>query len=596
MSLLQKAVETYDCQQALVGSVRANHATLAPVSHLVTSAQICIKLDEEGNLLGADLKDEKIVIPVTESSAGRTSGKEPKPHLLAEQISYLTPLNNDKYCAYIKQLNEWYLSEFSHPKLYPILTYIKKGTIIQDLLQRNLIDVDDKGLPKKDKTMICWSVTSLDPDIPSECWMDKSLFDSFRRYYFNLKKNEKKVLCMVSGEVMLPASQHLKIIGNAKLISANGSSGFTYRGRFINDEQALTVGYEISQKAHNAIRWLIAEQGVIIAGRTFLCWNPQGYQTPGVVGAFRKQSSTPKLTPTDYRNDLNLTLHGYKANLPEREGVVIAAFDAANNGRLSLTYYNELLGSDFLQRLYDWDQSCCWYNGPFGIQSPSLERIVECAFGVRRKEKNQVKFVADDGVLKQQMQRLIACRVDSGRIQTDIVKALVNRASASNGCEEKLWRSTLFTACAVLNKYNIDEKGVNVMAWQLDHPDRSFQFGRLLAVMERVELDHYQKTDEERQTSAIKAMPMFRRRPHSTYVRIDEHLRLAYVPRVPPYSRNRYAKLKDEIMGIISTFPENELNKPLDDIYLMGYDMQHAEFFKSTKNDEEIIDNNEEEA
>ena len=31
-------------------------------------------------------------------------------------------------------------------------------------------------------------------------------------------------------------------------------------------------------------------------------------------------------------------------------------------------------------------------------------------------------------------------------------------------------------------------------------------------------------------------------------------------------------------------------------IYLMGYDMQHAEFFKSTKNDEEIIDNNEEEA
>ena len=452
--------------------------------------------------------------------------------------------------------------------------------------------------------MICWSVVGSDPAISPDCWRDKSLFDAFDSFYSDIKETAEQTLCMVSGDMGSAALQHPKGIsafnGNAKLISANDSNGFTYRGRFESDGQAASVGYVASQKAHNALRWLITEQGVIIAGRTFLCWNPQGYQTPGVVGAFRKQSSTPKLTPTDYRNDLNLTLHGYKGNLPEKAGVVIAAFDAATSGRLSLTYYNELLGSDFLQRLYDWDQSCCWYNGPFGIQSPSLRRIVECAFGVKRTENNQEKFVADDGVLKQQMQRLIACRVDSGRIQTDIVKALVNRASALNGCEINLWRSALFTACAVLNKYNIDEKGVNVMAWQLDHPDRSFQFGRLLAVMEHVEQDYYYKTREEkyeeRQTSAIKSIQEFRRRPFSTYERVNRHLLQAYLPRVDRFSRNRYAKLRDEIMGIISTFPENELNKPLDDIYLMGYDMQHAEFFKSTKNDEEIIDNNEEEA
>lgn len=587
MSLLQKAIETYDSHQALVGVAKEGHATLAPVSHIITNAQICIKLDADGELIDAYSMDEKIVIPVTETSAGRTSA--PCAHPLADQIEYLNPANGEKYALYISQLKEWYESEYSHPELYPILAYVQKGTIIRDLAQKNLIDLDEKGNPLKEKTMICWSVLDNESASVTECWRDHSLFEAFDRYYAHMKMNGQKALCMVSGAVVPVAAQHPKGIsafnGNAKLISANDSSGFTYRGRFSDDCQAATVGYDASQKAHNALRWLITEQSITVGGRTFLCWNPQGLKIPGVLGGFRKQS-TPKLVPTDYRDELYLTLQGYKADLPEKAGVVIAAFDAATSGRLSLTYYNELLGSDFLQRLHDWEHTCCWYNGPYGIQSPSLRRIVECAFGVHRTEKNQEKFVADDGVLKQQMQRMIACRVDSGRVQTDLVKALVNRASSPNGCDEKLWRGAVFTACAVLNKYYHDQKGVDVMAWQLDYPDRSFQFGRLLAAMERVELDYYRKTNEDRQTSAIKSMPEFRRRPFSTYERVNRHLQQAYLPRIARYPRERYARIRDEIMAIIRELPECELNKPLSDLYLMGYDLQHAEFFKSAKNDE----------
>ena len=40
----------------------------------------------------------------------------------------------------------------------------------------------------------------------------------------------------------------------AKLISANDSQNFTYRGRFTSKEEAFAVGNETSQKAHNALK------------------------------------------------------------------------------------------------------------------------------------------------------------------------------------------------------------------------------------------------------------------------------------------------------------------------------------------------------
>lgn len=76
---------------------------------------------------------------------------------------------------------------------------------------------------------------------------------------------------MITGSYDIPAKQHPKGIipfnGNAKLISANDNSNFTYRGRFSDDAQAATVGYIASQKAHNALRWLAAEQGARVVVR-----------------------------------------------------------------------------------------------------------------------------------------------------------------------------------------------------------------------------------------------------------------------------------------------------------------------------------------
>lgn len=240
--------------------------------------------------------------------------------------------------------------------------------------------------------MICWTVNGLGETLNGSCWEGQALMAAFINYSAAMRGNTSPSLCMITGSMGAPAGQHPKgivpINGNAKLISANDSSGFTYRGRFDDAAQAATVGYAASQKAHSALRWLVAN-------------------------------------PSQYRKQLREALSGWKADLPQSAGVVITAFDATTTGRLAVTYYNELLASDFLDRLHDWEATCCWENGSYGIQSPSLFQIISWAFGTPRNGKAE----PDDRILSQQMQWLVACRINRAPFPLDVERALVERAS-----------------------------------------------------------------------------------------------------------------------------------------------------------------------
>lgn len=152
---------------------------------------------------------------------------------------------------------------------------------------------------------------------------------------------------------------------------------------------------------------------------------------------------------------------------------------------------------------------------------------------------------------------------------------------------EQTWRRVVRTACAALQKYRYDIKqGGNEMAWELDKRDRSFQYGRLLAVMERAEADYYYRTQEQRQTNAIKFMAEFRQRPWTVFELINRQLHQAYLSRIDPWQVSRYERLVGEICGNLQAFPEAELNRPLEDVYLMGYELQRNAFFKKNAAEE----------
>ena len=124
MGLLQKACETYDVMAYRAGIVYdGENVPLAPVSHIMARAQIEITLDQDGRFVSArtTAKEEpKIIIPVTEESAGRTSA--PCAHPLCDQLGYVSPYDAKKHALYVDALSDWTSSEHSHPKLQPILS------------------------------------------------------------------------------------------------------------------------------------------------------------------------------------------------------------------------------------------------------------------------------------------------------------------------------------------------------------------------------------------------------------------------------------------------------------------------------------------
>ena len=579
MGLLQKAVETYDAMAYRAGQIfEGENEPLAPIAHIMTRPQIEITLDQDGRFGFARAFEKgapKIIIPATEESAGRTVKAAELPHPLCDYLRYLLPQNQVEYQHYISQLSDWTNSPCSHPKLRAVLNYVQGGTILADLSQ--------SGIDAEEKAMICWVVNGLGEERSGPCWTDQSLMDAFIAYSREKRTDISPALCMVSGKMEVPAGQHPKgivpINGNAKLISANDSSGFTYRGRFGDAAQAATVSYTASQKAHNALRWLVANQSAPFGGRTFLCWSPEGIQIPKVTGPMGRKSGTAQrsATPSQYQRQLREALSGWKAELPQSTGVAIAAFDAATTGRLAVTYYNELLASDFLDRLHDWETSCCWENGLYGIQSPSLFRIVDLAFGTLRSGKVET----DSRILSQQMQRLIACRIDQALFPADIERNLVEHASnlllytgPKPEDTRKLRDDLLFTACAAVRKYHFDHfKEEWDMALDLGCKDRSYLFGRLLAVAEIVESSTYNK-ENIRETNALRMQKAFALRPMSTWRMLEERLE-PYYKQLNPGLRLYYRKITEEIVDGLSPSAA-ELNQKLDDIYLLGYYHQRS--------------------
>lgn len=607
MSLLQSAYETYCNMEAIAGEYIEGYQPLAPVSHAITSAAITVVLDQDGNFISASVAEpEKIIIPVTVRSATRT--RAIAAHPLCDQLGYLDGLNREKYASYVDQLEKWCDSKYSHPKLRPILHYVQSGEILKDLTECGLVDTDPSKLEKDEKKLVRWQIQSDEENGPQECWKDKSLFRAFTDYYDSVM-DAPKGFCMITGNYgklcKLFPKNIIPFYANAKLISSDDKSGFTYRSRFEEPEQVATISYEAAQKAHAALRWLVVNQGVYVGGRVFLCWNPEQATDPDGIGPsalFRplaQEETPPASEPYDYRRDFRSALLGFQNKIPTGR-TIIAALDATTDstGRLSLVYYNEFQTEDFARKLMEWDESCCWYrwiDGKVSIQPLWLRRIADCAFGSQRVQAGRVRFVLDDKEASKHVQRLMDCRIEGKRIPEDICRSLVNRASRPLAYDPFLWRELVITACAVIQSINFHankQKEAMCMEWPLDKKDRSFQFGRLLAAMEKAEEDYYfDASRPNKTTNAIKELSAFKQRPMRVAERVNEKLEISYLPRMKEWRRNGYRRLRGEIMEILSQC-DGDMNAPLNEFYLVGYSLQRNQFFKKS---EAIEPNNQEE-
>ena len=120
------------------------------------------------------------------------------------------------------------------------------------------------------------------------------------------------------------------------------------------------------------------------------------------------------------------------------------------------------------------------------------------------------------------------------------------------------------------------------MALEPEKKDISYQYGRLLAVFEKIERDTYDSS-EQREPNAIRMQSVFTKRPRYASRIIWEQLKKAYYPRLRPASRAFYDRLIGQIIEQISTCPQAEPESALKDTYLFGYYLQRSALYTSVK-------------
>ena len=267
-----------------------NEKHILPISHSTSNAQIELTISESGEFVNActvEKANAETIIPVTEDSGARSSNVCPMP--LADKLVYIAGdyseyangknAENSKYFnAYMAGLKKWTESEYTHKSVKAIFTYLEKRELMKDLIESNVLVLDENTNRLLDTAKIA-GIQQADSFVRfrvgnSETWLDKTLYDCFDKLNQNNMKNIK--LCYATGKEVPVTYKHPAKIRNsgdkAKLISSNDESGFTYRGRFSSKEEAVSVGYEFSQKMHNALKWLIIKQGISMGSLILVVW------------------------------------------------------------------------------------------------------------------------------------------------------------------------------------------------------------------------------------------------------------------------------------------------------------------------------------
>lgn len=644
---MNKLYDTYENCKSEVGVIGTNkkNMPLLPIAHSTQNAQIEVTINEKGEFLRARAleKDEAVtIIPVSEDSATRSSGIAPHP--LCDKLIYIAgdydkyvekeikknkeaeeskikKKREDSFKKYIDQLDKWCNSSYKNKKVVAILNYLNKKVVMAHLIEHKVFVCNDKGMLEKavkiggvaqSEAFVRFNVQIMRED-ESAVWLDSKIYESYIKYYLSLQKDVN--LCYVKGEKIPCSEKHpakVRHTGDkSKLISANDDTGFTYRGRFEDKNKVVSIGYETSQKAHNALRWLIDIQGHKFGNpkdgqKVIVAWGTKNQDIPRILedtqeSLFGEEEPDTITTEKEFAKRLNHSISGYGCDLDTKAEIVIMGLDSATIGRLSITYYRELDGLDFLNRVKKWHRTCIWQHTYKEIQdgidekgkqkfkyitfigAPSPKDIAIIAFGDARinNKTNKKQLQLKDSLLKATIERLLPCIIDGAKLPYDIVNSAVNRTSNPVSMECWEWQKVLTITCALVKKYRYDKfREVWEMALDENQKDRSYLFGRLLAIAQQIEEYALSTTDEKRATNAERLMHQFKLHPYKTWGIVTDKLN--------PYMQRLGSKcihLKELMTKVNTMIPYEEFTsqKKLEDSYILGYYCQRQVFIDEKK-------------
>ncbi len=620
MSWIQQLIATYDENEGLAGKPGAHGASdcLPPIGHFVVNAQIELTIDKDGNFVDARAvpkEEEPTLIPCTPDSASRTAGLEPHPlhdnlaYIARDYTAYRKVKKDVPYDLYLAKLHDWAESSDSTEAVKAVYRYVSQHDAIHDLIGAKLLYEEapgkimekwqDKSKPKPLlyqvaagdllKSMVRFRVigTEEDPDL----WKDIQLQKAWQNYYLHQHAANQQ-MCYATGMKEPATSKHNKGIrfsgDGAKLISSNDKDGFTFRGRFENAGECLSIGYDTSQKAMNALRWLIRLQGYNVGGRVFLAWGRKGVPLPSLAtdtrrmlfgGAHRPTSKKIPNTMSTWAEALTKAMNGYRHEFKKQAGsqVNVMILDAATPGRLSICYYDELDGQVFINRVEQWHRYGMWkqtyYNeeenraGSFyGV--PTSKKLLQACYG---QELSDTK-------LRQETERLFTAIEQGKDLPLEFSRIGLNRVIKQAAIQKNrlVWKKDLAEPVCSIIRYHYHHQGEEYeVALDEENKNRSYLYGRLLALADKLELATYSPEERKaRQTNAMRYMEIFADRPATTWRTIQKKL-LPYEHRQEAYG----GKKRKLIHQVGSMFEEEDFlsDKPLDGRFLLGfYAQEHA--------------------
>ena len=178
--------------------------------------------------------------------------------------------------------------------------------------------------------------------------------------------------------------------------------------------------------------------------------------------------------------------------------------EKVNDGRSSIRYFKELQTSQLYKNLEKWSNTYYYYtlnsNDNLIKKTPSIFSILDAAYGTERDKK----LVNDnDSFKKDQLQKMIISIIEGKEMPKNIVKAIdMNIRKKLN--YKNTWNILQSIALAVLRDSSKEE---NEDMLDRDNLDRSYLYGRLLAVYEmteRLTFDSAKNADGDKKKEAIR--------------------------------------------------------------------------------------------
>lgn len=625
MSLLTALLDSYDyaLENGMVGKPDHFGNILLPMYYNSMKSNgkniIELLLSKDSKLLEAHLlpEGETIQFPVTEDSVARSSGVAPHP--LVDSASYVIQDEGKRSAAYMEQMENW-LAYDDNDFVRIIHDFLIQPGILDAVKQKVKDSEEDEAEKQKknavaidfEKVFFTFSVENYDGLKNISVSENSDLQARYKVYveYQNANDPSKeRITCNLSGKQDYLCIKHQPLMGTARLVSQITANDENWRGRFTMADQNIKLGMETSQKIHLMAKYLLSgeetrrwlgEQANMVSWfsddlSNAVAFDPsKSAEMP--AGIFEKllaeqkgKSDAPAIADEMTENIVKSFTNG-KRLFSDDATYYIAIFDKISNGRVATKYFRTLSAFRLKENLVAWQEKYHWRGyskeNRDKVFTPSPRRLVLAAYGV---ERDGFLEISKKDFLKNQYQNILTALVEGRSIPENFEKALtVNIRHRQN--YDNTWMEVKFCALAVLK----DKGGFKDAMLNRENTDRSYLFGRLLALFERMEAGTFGEK-EERSTNAEKMWTSYTNHPATMMMRLRNLLK-PYERKMATSEQNRglYFKLSRDISEVTNMLHDNydmdsvEVNRPLDYGFIFGYEAQMRDIFtKRNKETEE---------